>query len=240
MKINEMLRLLGWNLAGALLLIICYSDIFLGLSFSDRSAFRATCALVIGPAVLLLLAVYDYRHLLKNNVTINEANDSEDIEYLLNKYDSTIFAKQVMVAREQLKLFEKRERVFQTILDENDLEDSTAFRELTEHLERQILLNVQKALRIMQVFNYDRYRAQGAKADPAYYEQIRSCNACVATNEQIITHFDELISEISKVHEEEADNSMQRAADMAAALRRIRTADGEDSTIGELARKYEQ
>lgn len=238
MKLQEMFKIIFLNIIGICILIFCYSDLFLGLSVSDRSTFRATCAVMILPAVLILLLVYDYRKLLKKTVTINEADDSDDMEYLLDKYRSTIFAKQVSIIKGQLRLFEKREKVFGEILEENELENAGVFEELTEHLEKQIFLNVQKALRIMQVFNYERFRTQGSHADPAYHEQIRACNAYVETNEQILTKFDALISEISRVREQTADDSMQRASDMAAALRQIRMADGEEGAISELEKKY--
>lgn len=238
MKLEEMLKVVFLNILGVCILILCYSDMFLGLSVSDHSAFRATCAVMILPAILILLLVYDYRKLLKKTVTISEADDSDDMEYLLDKYRSTIFAKQVSIIKGQLRLFEKREKVFQEILEENELENAEVFEELTEHLEKQIFLNVQKALRIMQVFNYERFRTQGSHADPAYHDQIRTCNAYVETNEQILTKFDALISEISRVREQTADDSMQRASDMAAALRKIRMADGEEGDISELEKKY--
>jgi len=238
MKINEMLRLLAFNLAGALLLVFCYASPFLELSYTDRSAFRATCAILIGPAVILLLIIYDIYKLKGVGMTISEADDNDDMEYLLDQYRSTLFSRQAAIAKGQLRLFEKRRQVFLDILNEHDLEDASSFYELAEHLKSQILLNVQKALRIMQVFNYDRYRMQGTQADPAYHAQIQFCNACVATNEQIITQFDELISELSMLQEKQADDSMQRVADMAQSLRQIRTAQGKDSAIVELEKKY--
>jgi hypothetical protein len=124
------------------------------------------------------------------------------------------------------------------ILKENHLEEVESFGELTDHLERQLLLNAQKSLRIMQVFNYDRYRTQGKNADPSYQEQIAACNAYVETNEQILTQFDALISEISKIGEEKEDDSIKKAAELAASLREIRTAEGKDSEIEALERKY--
>ena len=145
MKLEEMLKVVFLNILGICILILCYSDMFLGLSVSDHSAFRATCAVMILPAILILLLVYDYRRLLKKTVTISEADDSDDMEYLLDKYRSTIFAKQVSIIKGQLRLFEKREKVFQEILEENELENAEVFEELTEHLEKQIFLNVQKA-----------------------------------------------------------------------------------------------
>lgn len=238
MNVNEMLKLILLNVIGVSVLILCYSNMFLGLSISDHSVFRATCAVMIAPVLILGLIWYDCRKLLKKNITINEADDSDDMEYFLDKYRTTIFAKQAAIIKGQLRLFEKREHVFLTILNENELENAESFRELTGHLEKQILLNAQKALRIMQVFNYDRYRTQGSYADPAYHEQILTCNAYVETNEQILTQFDALISEISRVREEAADDSMQRAADMAASLQKIRMADGKDSAITELEKKY--
>jgi hypothetical protein len=238
MKLEEMVRTILYNVIGAAILVICYSGVFLGLSVSDRSAFRATCAVMIGPVVVLALLVYDYRHLIKNNVTVNEADDSGDMEYLLDKYRSTIFARQAAIIKGQLRLFEKRNDVFKMILKENALEEVESFGELTGHLERQLLLNAQKALRIMQVFNYDRYRTQGEHADPSYREQIVACNAYVETNERILTQFDALISEISKIGEAKEDDSLRKAAELAQSLREIRMAEGKDSEIEALERKY--
>lgn len=206
-------KLCGLNFGLAILNILFFSDMFLGISLTEGNpVFRALGYTLILMSVLLFCygnfrllrspeAKYDY--------TTMELNTPSDlIDALEGLRGKTALRPQLETAKHQVEqLGHKKEGLRAVIYHkfrEQD-EDALGFQDVVENTEKLLYGNVKKIINAASVFDQKEFQRINPNVQlerfAVYREQIDYIRQRVAQNEQILLEYDRLLMEVSKLED---------------------------------------
>lgn len=156
----------------------------------------------------------------KYGYDLDKLKDSNDYKQALESCYSknAPFATEIKQAIEQVTAIEKKNKVLNEILVQNNKEHFTALIDLGNQASNFLMNNVRKMLNRIAIFDTD----MGEQVDEhkAYMQKL------LASNENVLTEFNKLLTEVSQLDDTATDDTLSGVlSDMTNSLRTLR---GED------------
>lgn len=218
MTSKQILKLVGLNLSIVLINIILFSRGFIGISFN--SAFTTALGITV---IIMSIAAFifgNYNLLFKSpKIKLYKAaeltNPKDYIDALEERGDKKVFATAIDTSIEQIGRLQQKQNALDTILKEYFADGEITFAKFQSVISATKDLffnNVKKMINRITIFDYSEYlylksqlngdlyeiKNQNPKAE-IYIEHIEYVKKIITDNEDILTKFDELLLEISKL-----------------------------------------
>lgn len=215
------LRLLIITICLAFSDIILFSPGIYGLTFAANSI--AFCIAVLVNAVVL---IGELTFLAKSNVArygydLDKLKDVNDYKEALESCYSkkSPFASEIQTAIQQIVSIDKKNRVLNELLEQNNKSHFTALTDLGNQAFTFLVNNVRKILNRIAIFDAD--------TDESLLEQHKNyIENLITSNENILKEFNKLLTEVSQLDDTSNDDTLSQVlSDMTDSLKTLR---GED------------
>lgn len=261
---KKTLQLIGLNAGIAVVNIAAFSDLFIGLDLSKdiggtlERAFGYTLIIMS----ILVFLVGNYKILSQQS-----HNTAEQYDYVLEDIDTipeciealetckkTIFVNDVSTAMDQVQRLERKRKSLREILFQKcqaQQGELLGFQQVIDDSEKLFIENVKRMLSRMSIFDQQEYEAlknrghmnisqeaYGAK-QRMFQEHFAYIKQQIEKNEAILLEFDRLLTEISKIGDEDMadEETMESIRDVIQGMKELHN--NEDQELEQLQKKYE-
>lgn len=221
-----LLKIIFFTIILALADILLYSKGIIGIQISKISIenLLLTVLTVIANTVILYMEI-------KYIMTSTEMKYGYDMEKLKNTGDyrealqscmgrKIPFKNEIKTAIYQLESIERKRKVLDELLEQNNKENFTALIELGDETKDFICVNARKILNIISIFDETEYNNNQGNLKE---EHITYINKILDSNTKIINEFNNFLTEVSKIGDTDAKvNVSQILGEMTNSLKTLR------------------
>lgn len=260
---KKTLQLIGLNLGIAVVNVVTFSDALIGLDLAaDMGSMleRAMGYTLIIMSIFIFL-VGNYKILSQKNARPMQQYDYvlEDIDTIpecmeaLQTCRKNVFIRDVSTATEQVRRLERKRKSLEEILFQKcqaQQGELPGFKQVIDESEMLFIENVKRMLSRMSIFDQQEYEtlqstgrmnisheAYQAKQQ-IFQEHFAYIKQQIEKNEAILLEFDRLLTEISKIGDEDMadEETMESIRDVIQGMRELHSE--EDKELAQLERKY--
>lgn len=190
----------------------------------------------------------------KYHYVLEDIDTAEECIDALNKNKKDCFAKDVELAKDQVERLERKQEAMRQILFqkcEASQEDMLGMKKVVEEAEMLLYDNIKRMLSRMAIFDAEGYRklmqqsyhgelATTQERKAIYYEHLAYVKQQLDKNEAILIQYDYLLTEISKMGDEDSQESdcMAHMKDVVNGMKQMNARDEDD--LEDLEKKYQQ
>lgn len=261
---KKTLQLVGLNLGIAVVNVVTFSDAMIGLDLAADMGTPLERAIGFTLIIMSILIFFigNYKILSKKNSRPMQQYDYvlEDIDTIpecieaLQTCQKTIFIRDVNTATEQVHRLERKRKSLEEILFQKcqaQQGELLGFKQIIDESEMLFIENVKRVLSRMSIFDQQEYETLQNKGrmnisqeayqakQQIFQEHFAYIKQQLEKNEAILLEFDRLLTEISKIGDEDMadEETMESIRDVIRGMRELHNE--EDKELEQLERKYQ-
>lgn len=221
-----LLKIIFFTIILALADIVLYSKGIIGIEISKISVenLLLTSLTVIANIVILYMEI---KYIMtstqmKYGYDMDKLKDTQDYKEALQSCMTRKipFKNEIKTAIYQLSSIERKRKVLDELLEQNNKENLTALIELGDETKEFICTNSKKILNIISIFDETEYANNQNKVKE---EQISYINKIIESNSKIIDEFNNFLTEVSKIGDTDAKvNVSEILGEMTNSLKTLR------------------
>lgn len=212
------LKLLIITITLAFVDIILFSPGIYGLSFQIQPIFFCIMILINISVILGEILFLGFSNTAKYGYNLDKLKDVNDYKQALESCYSkkSPFEKEITQAISQITSVDKKNKVLNEILEQNNKEHFTALTDLGIQATSFLVNNVRKMLNRMAIYDAD-------MGNNLLDEHKKYIQGLLIANENILTEFNKLLTEVSQLDDTSTDDTLRNVlSDMTHSLKTLR------------------
>lgn len=212
------LRLLLITITLAFIDIMLFSPGIYGLSFTLQPILFCIMILINIGTLVGEIVFLKYSNTAKYGYDLDKLKDVNDYKQALESCYSknSPFANEIQQAIAQVTSIDKKNRVLNEILEQNNKEHYTALTDLGTQASSFLVNNVRKMLNRMAIYDAD-------MGENLLGEHTKYIQKLISDNENILTEFNKLLTEVSQLDDTTTDDTLSKVlSDMTNSLKTLR------------------
>ena len=212
------LRLLIITIILAFLDIILFSPGIYGLTFAMNPLFFSAMILLNGIVLVGEIVYIGNSTTAKYGYDLDKLKDVNDYKQALEKWNTknSPFSNEIKQATSQIISIDKKTKVLNELLEQNNKQHFTALVDLGNQASSFLVNNIRKILNRIAIYDAD-------VGDDLLDEHKKYIQNLIVSNENILTEFNKLLTEVSQLDDTSTDDSLSKVlSDMTSSLKTLR------------------